>query len=455
MSTKKTIQLQFDIPEVNLEKILSKINITHLLLVTTMLRLFVMPFPGDGGLVFDEAHYTKAVDSILLGKHANPEHPPLTKVIVAISIKIFGNYWFAWRFPMVVCSIASTYLVYLIAKEFFDEQASLFATAFIMFDIIWFIHGNIFMLEPPSIAFGLLFTYLYLKKRYVLSAIPFSIACLANEKTLFFMFNVVIYHIWTTLNSDEPGTILKKITQADLMKFSRFCLIFLLLGVGGLGLFDLIMPPSKGGHESVLINHVEYQDQDGNPVRTETVTTTKVSDILIRNPISHAFWMLEYYTTINKDFDPGTQDFRPPWNWVTPVGNSISVFNHAKYFVTSVSAGDKSYKPINYRAQTPIFIWYMTLPILAMAIYTRTNEAKFLGSWILGSFFPWLIKDIIQQNMTFNHYFQYTIPAICLGIPWFWKQVSEEHWKKIAAIHLLLTAVFFIWFFPVGLIRKI
>ena len=79
------------------------------------------------------------------------------------SIQIFGDHWFAWRLPIILCSLGATYLVYRVAREFLDEKKALLVSAFMIFDIVFFIQGNIYVLEMPGLMFGLAFVLYYLK----------------------------------------------------------------------------------------------------------------------------------------------------------------------------------------------------------------------------------------------------------------------------------------------------
>ena len=66
-----------------------------------------------------------------------------------------------------------------------------------------------------------------------------------------------------------------------------------------------------------------------------------------------------------------------------------------------------------------------------------------------------MLWEPFKNNMPFNHYFLFTIPAVCLGIPWFWAKVTPKYWKSIMAVHLMLVIIYFWYFFPIGLIRTI
>ncbi|MEM2992102.1 MAG: hypothetical protein QW467_02360, partial [Candidatus Caldarchaeum sp.] len=51
----------------------------------------------EGGLVFDEAHYVPAVRKLLRGESVNHEHPPLSKLLIAASMLVFGDNPLGWR----------------------------------------------------------------------------------------------------------------------------------------------------------------------------------------------------------------------------------------------------------------------------------------------------------------------------------------------------------------------
>ena len=223
---------------------------------------------------------------------------------------------------------------------------------------------------------------------------------------------------------------------------------------------EIVWKPAKSSNVLKTIQHIITNDQNGIPLRTETVTTLKTNDTYIDNPIDHFFWMVEYYTSLNPAIDTPTENIRPPWTWILPVGNWG---NPPDYLVTAVKTScegceTKTYFPIRYRAQTPIFIWFMTVPIIGLALYHyKEKESKFILSYIAGTFGPWFVWEVLKPvvNMPFNHYFLFTAPIISLGIPWFWNKTMPKYWKQITAVHLICTIIFFFWFFPVGLRRTI
>jgi dolichyl-phosphate-mannose--protein O-mannosyl transferase len=67
----------------------------------------------------------------------------------------------------------------------------------------------------------------------------------------------------------------------------------------------------------------------------------------------------------------------------------------------------------------------------------------------------WCSGQAFIQQMTFNYYFLSTTPILAMGVPYFWDSLPINNTtKKIGLIiHLLLTILCFIYYFPVVLIR--
>jgi len=431
---------------------LSKFNIGHLLLLSLALHLFVIPFPSDGGMIFDEAHYVPAAVKTLNLQPANAEHMPLAKIVIAISIAIFGNYWFAWRFPIVLMGIASLYVFYRIAKRFMSERYALFATAMLSFDVIYFIHGSIFVLDMPAILFGLMGMELYFAKKYEWSALSFGTSFLMKELGLFFLAAISIYHIATHLKLQEFKS------KLNLRKFAVFLVVLLLIGGGGLWVYDIIFKPTTGTTIYQSISAMVIVDQNGNPITTQTQIQNVTKANAITNPVEHVKFSWDYFSGLAPAIVTPESQFRPPWSWTMPIGD---IFNSPHYLTVVVTAGGVSKTTIDWISQITPFVEYFFLPIVAIALFNiviKKDENKLgvlLVGWITVSYVPWLLMGLFVQRMTFNYYILYTIPAFALGIPYFWSKFGlSENYRTIAMLlHLLFTIVFFFYFFPVMIVR--
>ena len=425
--------------------VFDRINIWHIILLDAVIRFFVMQFPSDGGMIFDEVHYIKATRAMMEGLAANAEHPPLTKIIELFSIKFFGDWWFAWRMPIILFSLVSTYIIYLIAKDLLqDEKKALIATIFSCVDIILFIHGNIYMLEIPALVFALGFVYYFLKKKYILSAVLIGFGFLCNEKALFLLLGMFFYQTWSYFKPRNFGFTLMKRTTI-------FLLVCVIVGAGGLFVCDQFWKPASGSSISVVSSVVVYQNATG-PFTTSTGVNTNTAYQYIKDPFSHVWFMFTYFTGINAGIPQITETWRPPWGWIAPIGDNWN--NPPTYLSTTVSNGVKSLSIINYRAQTTIPIWFMTIPLIILAfIYHIENVSKVILGWIAGSYMPWFIWEFFKMNMPFNHYMMFTIPILCIGIPWFWSKVWPKHQYEAMTVHLIITILYFLAYFPITLVR--
>lgn len=462
----------FSIYFIKAKHILSKFNIGHLLLISLVLHMFVISFPSDNGMIFDEAHYVPSARATLNLQAANAEHMPLAKIVIAISIGIFGDYWFAWRFPIVLMCIASLYVFYLIAKRFMSKKYALIATAFLSFDVMFFVHGSIFILDMPAILFGLLGMERYFAKSYKWSAVAFAVSFLMKELGLFFLFATILYHVFTNIHLHRQHKIktpegfkspngFKEVSKVskylNLKKLGVFFFILILVAGGGLWVYDIVYKPATGTTVWQSVSNTVVVNETGIPVTTLTTINNVTSQSLITNPIAHIQFALNYFTGLVPAIETAEKDLRQPWTWILPIGN---IFNSPVYFGVVTTTGTVSKSIIAWTSQISPFVEYMLVPLFIFSLYMiiRKKDALKQGilsiAWILSSYMPWLILGLFIQRMTFNYYFIYTIPSLALGIPYMWSVVKSTKVRDTCMIlHLILTIVFFFVFFPITIFR--
>jgi hypothetical protein len=454
----------------------STVDIRHIMLIAFALHLFASAFPNDGGMIFDEKHYVPASRLTLEGVGANPEHTPYTKILIAASIAVFGDHWFAWRFPIFVSSTLSLYAFYLLATKFLEKKYALYAAAFLAFDIVLFIHGTIAVLDFPCILFGILFMYFYFEKKYKLSALCAGISFLFLEKVLFFMAAVGFYHLImyfrnrqsiSNVNLSEKkrsGRSFKKIRFRKIInrnyavKTVSFIMIFSIIVVSGIAIYDAVWLPPRKAIISIKNRVTIYKNQDGIAYSTTTARFTETSHEHINNPIEHARYAFNYFFVSPPNVVSSSTEWQEPWTWVLP----IHPFRSAGYLVVTVRTGSIAIQKIKWLSQGTIPIWYSIWLILSMTVWNilKRKTTKFdilFLTWMGSAYLPWIIWGIRDiQRFPFNYMFIYAVPALCLGIPYFWSRLGiPENLKKIGLfIHLVTTIVFFLYFYPVGLIFK-
>lgn len=122
--------------------------------------LLMIGLTTPGKIAFDEVHYVPAAKQLLeKGPHApllNPMHPPLAKEFMAVSIKIFGDNPFGWRYPSVVFGALAIVAIYLCGLALFASQgAALAAAALTFLNQMVFVQSRIAMLDIYALTFDL------------------------------------------------------------------------------------------------------------------------------------------------------------------------------------------------------------------------------------------------------------------------------------------------------------
>ena len=109
---------------------------------------------------FDETHYVPAARQLLqthLGVPTlNLERPPLAKELMALSIWLFGDNPFGWRFMSALFGALAMTGIYLCGRALFrDQRAALWATAIAALNQMLFVQARIAMLDIFALAFVL------------------------------------------------------------------------------------------------------------------------------------------------------------------------------------------------------------------------------------------------------------------------------------------------------------
>jgi 4-amino-4-deoxy-L-arabinose transferase-like glycosyltransferase len=445
---------------------LPKLNITHLLLLLLALHLFVATQPNDG-MIFDESHYVKASIATLQGTAANIEHTPLTKIFMAISIKVFGDYWFGWRFPAVICAVLSIYVFYRLATKYVDPKKALLASAFLGFDSLFFVNTGIALLDPPAVLFSLIGIERFVNKKYKTAAFAFGVAFLCKEVTFLVVVGVLAFHIINTLRVKPRRIFNRKIYKS----VALVSCVFLTVSLGGLYIYDIYYHPTMGGsvveNQSVVV-YVGNQTDPALPKFNETlpvtsVTTTHASTnmsgaTIVSNPIQHLRFAFGYFEGLVPSVQSNGSDYRPPWGWILPAENT---FNPPQYLSVAVSVGDQSKLTLAWQSAINPVVEFMFIPEVVICFYCmfiskkNVEYALLVSCLLLATYLPWLWLGMFVQRMTFNYYFLYTVPALALGIPLLWDTVVKN--EKIKWVGMLLQFAVcmgvFMYYFPIVLFR--
>jgi len=111
-------------------------------------------------------------------------HPPVAKEIMALTISLFGNTAFYWRLPSAIFGTLCVYLVYLIAKNIFDEKIAINSALVFSLDGLVLVLSRIGMNDIYFLFFALLSLFLILKNKYFYSAVFYGLSLASKWSAL-------------------------------------------------------------------------------------------------------------------------------------------------------------------------------------------------------------------------------------------------------------------------------
>ena len=177
-----------------------------ILVVTAVTRLAWLNSP-DRSLIFDEAYYVNAARRILgwavpagspyagspAGIDPNGEHPPLGKVLIAASMRVFGDDPLGWRFPSLLAGLVVVLAVYLLVRATRQEPwLAVYAAGVAMSDNLLLVHSRIATLDVLFLAPLLVGAVLVLRRQWLWAGVACGLAMLVKESAAFGLAALVV-----------------------------------------------------------------------------------------------------------------------------------------------------------------------------------------------------------------------------------------------------------------------
>ncbi len=152
------------------------------LIVLAALVLHFVIVDKPNSLILDEQHYVReARDIVTNHSFIFQEHPPLSKLLIAAGIKIFGDNTLGWRFLPIMFGIGSIVLFYFICRRLnMSNRAASIATFLLAFENMTFVQNSVAMLDVFYVFFMLLAFLLYLTRKYIAAGIAAGLSALAK-----------------------------------------------------------------------------------------------------------------------------------------------------------------------------------------------------------------------------------------------------------------------------------
>jgi dolichyl-phosphate-mannose-protein mannosyltransferase len=371
---------------------------------TVLALLFVAAFVAriawlnlpQGGLIFDESYYVNAARTLLgwpvppgahyaasvAGLDPNTEHPPLGKVLMALSMLVFGDNGIGWRVPSVVAgmiALAATYGIVRTTGE--TVRMAILVIGILAFDNLTFVHGRIGTLDMLSLAPILVGSWLAMRGRWALAGVAVAIGLLVKITAVYGVAAILLLYL---LQAGGRWWRERRIARADLRGPLVFCVTTLIVGLAGLALLDS---------------------------RFTTFAT----------PFDHLRRILEYGArlgapTTNTGICPGADSL--PWEWIF---NQCQI-GYLRVDVTTRVGGEiiRSAPSVDFRgALNPLLAGAIPLSTLFVLWYTwRTGNglARWAVAWGAANYLPFVALAIFTHRIMYLYYMLPSVPAIAAAI---------------------------------------
>ena len=366
--------------------------------------------PYDGcGFAFDEAHYLPAVRKMLMGEATNLEHPPLSKLLVALSIMVFGDNPWGWRVPNTLLSAFTVLLVGLIAYRVVRDlrlasMSQLLATT----DVTFFNIAGLAILDPPFLFFTTLSLHFLLEERRGLAGLAAGMAMLSKTSALIVLLALIaVDALHRYVKEHDLDAAVAAAREATKQVGAPALAVFLV----GLGAFD---------------------------VATGAFPT----------PLHHLSFMLDYHSGL-RYVDPRAVEL--PLSWIIP---PISR-GPSPYFVVTVEPF-RIHPVALWGVSSPLW-WSMWLlvPLTYFRVrrYVAHREAvenpdphAALLSWSAANMLVFAFLAYILKRLVYSFYFLQVSLILAIFLPAVLK--SEKH-DTLLSVLLAAQLAWFVIFLPV------
>jgi predicted membrane-bound dolichyl-phosphate-mannose-protein mannosyltransferase len=314
-------------------------------------------------LVFDEAYYVPAANSILHGQSLGRlEHPPLGQGIIAAGIGIFGDNPWGWRFFPVMFGAVSLILFYLICRQISSSKYFAFAAVTLLaIDNLSFTQAGTAMLDVFCLTFMFAAVLIYLKNKPVWAGIFIGLAAVTKLTGVLVLPFILLY--WLITN--------RKSIKMEFTTIITSAVTFL----GSLFLLD-----------AAILHHFD-------------------------NPFSRINYMLTFAKNLTFPFNSANSHPLSvaipsrPWEWLYRLQISYDKITHiwSGFYDAVINPG----------------IWILIIPIflfLLLLTLKRKKTAVFALCWFAATYLIWIPTSLITNRLTYEYYFYPAVSAVCIGI---------------------------------------
>lgn len=397
---------------------------------------------GKSALIFDEQYYVSAA-RVILGIHSgtgsyagatpfhdpNAEHPPLAKLLIALSMKVLGDNPWGWRiFPIIFGSLALLAMFWLVRSAGGSRWLALSASFLFATDNLMLLQGRIALLDIFTVFFMLVAVALYLRGRAVLAGLALGVGLCTKLTALDIFFVLLLVEVARVVfrRPDDVRRFLRRVRDR-IIPLAKFTAVAGVTYLALLYVLDLIASPIGG---------------------PGTCATAPEG---FHNPIEHTNFMLCYAGKLTSPNGPtGIASY--PWQWLL---NQV-VINY--YTVsTTVSANGHvvgTFPIVAFQGEMNPAIIFLALPAFALAVRNVVLERDTLSTtsaaWMLGTFLPFVVAaapfGAIGNRTSYLYYMVVVLPGVYLGVA---HLASNRRWPAAALFgYVCILGYWFVTLYP-------
>jgi dolichyl-phosphate-mannose-protein mannosyltransferase len=348
------------------------------------LRLYRLAKP-EGSLIFDECYYVQDARVILgepvvldhlpprslSGLDPNAEHPPLAKLLMALSMRLLGPTAFAWRLPSVLLGVVSIWAIYrLVLAIGGDRTQARFAAFVLAFENLSFVHGRIATLDVYVLAFMLLGTWGYVAGLYEVAGLLFGVATLCKVNGISGVIAILLFELGRTLREKR-----KEWRPSTLAPFGAMAAVYVAFTLCALGALDCLF--------------------------TE-----------FRSPLAHLAHVFQYGASLTRNTGGVQGAESTPLQWWL---NEAPI----NYLMVQAGSNGVSTTTVLFRGAMNEYVVFAAPFALAFAAAAAWRGSRF-GLLVLALFVanygPVFFAWALASRISYIFYFLQSVPAIALGI---------------------------------------
>ena len=143
-----------------------------------------------GWPVAEGAHYAGSP----VGLDPNTEHPPLGKLLMALSMLLFGDNGICWRVPSLIAGMIGSSRPG-IARSGATARLSLLVVTLLALDNLTLVHGRIGTLDMMVLAAILVGSWLALRRHWALAGLAMAVGILVKLTAIYGVAAVLLLYL--------------------------------------------------------------------------------------------------------------------------------------------------------------------------------------------------------------------------------------------------------------------